>query len=195
MIPVPVIRMILAGTLIVGAGVFFTACDDDPDAASSETSTSQGAVDDLASRVQRNEALTAFTAIDALPLHDMDESINAGTIESSDIPNTRTLLRYIGITDWGELQSDVDAIQDAAVDLLAALDSDDVEAAKAPATAVHDLWHDFEGTFWAHVAADLSPEEGGPSGDDHSGGSTTPAADATGESGDGATPAEGGESH
>jgi hypothetical protein len=149
------------------------ACSDD---ATSENSAQQSDVDSLSAQIQDNEVLFALKAVGDLHLHDLDEGINAGTIEDDYLPRARTVIRYFGLTDWpADLEADAEGVEEAAIQLVQALDDGDAEAAKAPATLLHDRWHDFEGPAWAEIGGDLPPEAGIDDTHD-SGGSTTPGA-------------------
>jgi hypothetical protein len=172
----PRTALFVAATVALIAGLA-TACTDDAD---SESSASQETVQQLTTRVQRNEMLTALLAIDDLPMHDMNEAILDGEVESSFIPDTRELLRLLAITDWDpSLAEDADAVADHAAELLAALDANDIEAAGDHSTATHEGWHNFTVAAWDLLVADLPEDRGGPSGDDDHGDETTPMADGT----------------
>ena len=134
------------------------ACGDDAD---SNSSAQQSDIDTINATIQDNEVLFAIKAIGDLPLHDMDVAIDAGTVEDDFLPIARDAVRYVAITDWpSALEEDAQAIEDAAVALVAALDEGDTEAAKQPATDLHELWHDFEDKAWAEIGEDLPPEAG-----------------------------------
>lgn len=152
------------------------ACSGDDNTAESDSSASAQTVDEINARVQRNEMVTALLGIDALPLHDIDETVGAGEeIPGNAIPSMRTLIRLISITDWDSgLQADADAIKAAAEDFITAAESDDHGGVAEAATSVHDLWHDFSDPTWEVVAPGAAPEsEGGHSS------SETPAAGET----------------
>ena len=160
----------------VGLALTAAACGDDD--ADSSSSAQQGDVDAISARIQQNEVLFALKAIGDLPLHDMDESINAGEVPDDALPNARDVIRYVGMTDWpADLQEGADGIEAAAIELVTALDAGDSEAAKQPATDLHDAWHDFEGPAWAEIGGDLPPEAGIDA--DHGSGGETPAAGET----------------
>jgi hypothetical protein len=162
------------------------ACgDDDADSTSADSSSSaqQGDVDAITARVQRNEVLLALKAIGDLPLHDMDVAINEGEAGSRDLPNARTAVRYLALSDWpAELEGDVATLQEAAAALVRALDEGDIEAAKQPATDLHEGWHDFSNEAWAAVAGGLPAEAGIES--SHEEESETPVAGGTAATGD-----------
>jgi hypothetical protein len=180
-------RRALLFALAFGSLAFTAAACGDDDT-QSDSSAQQSDIDTITARVQRDEVVFALKAIGDLPLHDMDEAINAGEVESSFLPNARDVVRYIGVTDWPTaLDSAATDLQNAAIELVTALDAGDTEAAKQPATDLHELWHDFDHDAWAEIGGDLPPEAGTqPEEDDH--GSETPAAEGT--SSDGATPSE-----
>jgi hypothetical protein len=175
-----------------------TACGDDAD---SNSSAQQSDVETIKATIQDNEVLFTIKAVGDLPLHDMDEAINAGTVEDNFLPTARDAVRYLGLTNWpSSLENDAQAVEDAAIALAAALDEGDTEAAKQPATDLHELWHEFEDHAWAEIGEDLPPEAGIGAAHD-AGGSETPGAEGTEESHDeetpvaGETPTEGEESH
>lgn len=156
-------------------GLVAVACSDD---ATSENSAQQSDIDTLGAQVQDNEVLFAIKAIGDLPLHDMDESINAGTIGDRDLPNARSAVRYLAITDWHDsLEEGAADVQDAAERLVNALDDGDVEAAKQPATDLHEGWHEFSDAAWEEIGEHLPPEAG--VGTEHEEGGETPTAGGT----------------
>jgi len=155
--------LLIALAAIIPAALIASACGGDSSRpASSETNASQASVDDLAARTQRNEQLFAAVTIGNIPLHAMDESIMGGTIEASFVPNVRTVVRLLALTDWSpSLKADADALHGHAVELLKALSDADVEAAKEPAHALHEGWHEFSDKLWGEIAKDLPPDAGG----------------------------------
>ena len=188
--------VLLAGALLAALGIFAAACDDD---AESQNNAQQSDVDrltqsinELNTRVSRDEMMYAILQINSLGLHDMDEGLKAGTIESSYAPNTRTAVRLLALTGrTPDLKPEAATLHGHAVDLLKALQDEDIDAASAAATELHEGAHQFTDKVWAVVAADLPPDEGGvaPHDDDEEDG--TPVAGET-PSGDHAeTPAPG----
>jgi hypothetical protein len=158
----------IAFVALIAAALVAAACgDDNTKTASTASNASQASVDDLTARIQRNEQLFAAVTIGNVPLHDMDESIKAGTIEASFVPNVRTVVRLLALTNWSAtLKADADALHGHAVDLLRALSDADVAAAKAPSEALHDGWHEFSDKLWGELAKDLPPDAGGVAPDD-----------------------------
>jgi hypothetical protein len=152
------------------------ACNDDDDT----SSASQQSVDELNARMERNEMLFAFTSIGNIPLHDIDEGLNdGGEIEESYTPDVRTFVRIMALTDWNdELKVDAEAVRQTGLELLAALEDADAEAAKPLAAELHESAHDFSEAVFAHVAEGLPPEEGGPEEHEEEE-EETPAAEAT----------------
>jgi hypothetical protein len=156
------------------------ACDDD-NSAQSENGASQQTVDQLTTTVQRNQMMTSIITLDSLGLHGIDETLAEGTVESSFAPAARTAVRLLALTDWdSSVASDAETVHGHAVDLLVALEAEDVEAASAAATELHDGEHDLSHDVWAILAADLPPDAGGVE-EEH--GDETPAAGET-ETGD-----------
>lgn len=180
-------RALIFAFAAVGVLVTAAACSDDE--ADSNSSAQQSDIDSINATIQDNEVLFAIVAMGTLPLHDMDEAINAGTVEDNFLPNARDAVRYMGLTDWpSSLEADAQEVEDAAIALAAALDEGDTEAAKQPATDLHEGWHEFEDKAWEEIGEDLPPEAGiGASHD--AGGDETPGAEGTGESHDEETPA------
>jgi hypothetical protein len=167
------LRGVALASIVAFAAAGAVACDDND--ASSENSASQASVEELTARTQRNEMMVAAITIGKLPLHDMNEAIDDGNVESTFIPDTRLLIRVLALTDWSDaLQADADTLRGHAVELLAALDNGDVEAAKPHATETHEGWHQFAPDIWAELTAGLPPEAGGP--EEHDEGETTPGA-------------------
>lgn len=154
-------RGVLAACAAAAIVLTAAACGDDDDVDGS-SSAQQGDVDAITARVQRNEVLLALKVIGDLPLHDMDVAINEqGEAGSRDLPNARTAVRYLALTDWpSELEGDVAALQEAATALVRALDAGDLEAAKAPVTELHESWHEFANEAWAAVGEGLPAEAG-----------------------------------
>lgn len=169
----------LRGVLLVCAAGVLTltaaACGDDD--ADSSSSAQQGDVDAIEARIQRNEILFTLKGWADLQLHEIDESINAGEVPEDALPRARLAIRYTELTEWPtELQEGADGVTAAAVALVTALDAGDTEAAKQPATDLHDAWHDFNEVAWAEIGGDLPPEAGIEA--DHEG-SETPTAEET----------------
>lgn len=152
-------HVLLAAALAPLAVLAAVACDDGSDTGNS---TSQGSIDAIEDRVQRNEMMVAALTLQDIQLHQIDESIAAEDVTFNIIPDTRTVVRVLALTDWpAELQADATTVHDAGVALLQALDNDDIEAAKEPARVMHEGGHDFGNAIWAIVAADLPPDAGG----------------------------------
>ena len=175
-------RVALAAALItiLASGVIASACDDDnPETATGTSSASQQSVEELSERVDSNEMFFAYISIGNIPLHAIDEGLNGGgVIEETYTPDVREFVRIMALTEWDpELAEEAETVRQSGIALLAALEDADVEAAKPLATEVHEGWHDFSETVFAHVAEGLPPEEGGPEAHDEE--EATPAADET----------------
>ena len=137
-------RALIFALAAFGVLVTAAACGDDE--ADSNSSAQQSDIDTINATIQDNEVLFAIVAMGTLPLHDMDEAINAGTVEDDYLPAARDAIRYLGMTDWpSSLEAEAQEVEDAAIALAAALDEGDTEAAKQPATDLHEGWHEFEG--------------------------------------------------
>ena len=175
---------VVAAAIAPALALAAIACDDDDDdTAQGETTASQQSIDTLQARVQRNEMLFAVISLGGLGLHDMDEALNdEQTIDSSFAPNTRTAIRLLALTDWdSEFAADAEEVEGHAVDLLQALEDEDIDAAGDAAAALHDTEHDLSNAVWAVLAADLPPDAGGVEQEDH--GEETPGAGETPASG------------
>lgn len=173
----------------VGILVTAAACGDDE--ADSNSSAQQSDIDTINATIQDNEVLFTIVAMGTLPLHDMDEAINAGTIEDNFLPSARLAVRYMGLADWpSSLEADAQEVEDAAVALAAGLDEGDTEAAKQPAADLHEGWHEFSEAAWAEIGEDLPPEAG-VGAEHHEESDETPGAEGTAESHDEGTPAAG----
>jgi hypothetical protein len=187
--------VLLAVALIGALGIFAAACDDDAEsqnnAQQSDVDRLTQSIDELNTRISHDEMMYAILQINSLGLHDMDEGLRDGTIESSYAPNTRTAVRLLALTGWTpDLKPEADEVHGHAVDLLKALENEDIDAASAAATELHEGAHQFTDKVWAVVAADLPADAGGvePHDEEEEG---TPAAGET-PSGDHAeTPAAG----
>ena len=79
--------MVLAVALIGALGIFADACDDDAEsqnnAQQSDVDRLTQNIDELNTRISHDEMMYAILQINSLGLHDMDEGLQAGTIESS----------------------------------------------------------------------------------------------------------------
>lgn len=174
-------RALLAAALFSAIAWAGAACDDDGD--DDDDEASQEAVATLTARVERDEMLQGVLAIDGLDLHGMAETIADGTLESSHAPTTRTLVRILGLSQWGALQDDADALRGHATDLLAAIEDNDLATAQEHAPEMHEAAHQFTTDVWADLTKSMPELPGGdghgatPGADDH--GSATPGADAT----------------
>ena len=172
-------RAAFAATLVcaLAIGVAASACSDDStDTASGTTTTSQGNVDELTARMQQNEMLFALVSIEDLRLHEIDDSIQAGSPLERAVPDVRKFVRIMALTNWApELQEEADEVHDLGVAWMNALDEGDIEAAKGPSAEAHEAFHEFAENAWNVVVKDLPPDEGGPQPDDEDE-QTTPAA-------------------
>ena len=159
--------------LVFGVGIVASACDDD-DAATGSSNASQASVDELAARGQQNEMLFALVSVEALKLHEIDDSIQAGSPLDRAVPDVRKSLRIMALTNWvPELEAEAEEVHGKLLALLQALDEGDVEAAKGPSTEAHEGFHDFSENAWNVVVKDLPPDEGGP--EEHDEEDSTPA--------------------
>jgi hypothetical protein len=171
-------RSILAAAIVVIVGAAAACGGDGAKPAGGSSNASQASVDDLSSRIQRNEMLFAAITIASLPLHDMDVSLTAGKAESNFVPAARETVRLFALTNWdASLKAEAAKLQQDAAGLLKALDDGNVDAAKDPAHQLHEGWHDFSDKLWGVLAKDLPADAGGVSG--NSADDSTPGAVAT----------------
>src|SRR5712692_1379839 len=99
--------MIVAAVLSV-AGIF-AACGGNSTGSSS--TASQASIDQLATRVRRDEMLHTWVAISNLPVHDLDVTLQGGKIDGKYVPALRTLIRLLALTEFAP------AVQPAATQL------------------------------------------------------------------------------
>lgn len=172
-------RAALAAVLVsaFAVGILATACDDgDTETATGTTSASQGSVDELSARMQQNEMLFALVSIEALELHEIDDSVQEGAPLERAVPDVRKFVRIMALTNWeSELATEADDVHDLGVAWLNALDEGDVEVAKGPSGEAHEAFHEFAENAWNVVVKDLPPDEGGP--DEHDEEEGTPASE------------------
>ncbi len=173
------IKHAVIAAALISIVAFGAACSDD---AKTESSASQSDIEALNARVERIDMMHAVIGLSKLGLHDMAVALEEGTIESSFAPNTRTAIRLLALTEWpDDLAADAETVRGHAVDLLKALQDEDVDAAAGAAAALHDSEHDFSNDAWAILAAGLPPDAGGVEAPDE--GSETPEAGETEEGG------------
>jgi hypothetical protein len=154
------------------------ACGGDSNkTASSSSSASQQSIDDLTSRVQRDEMLDAWIAIAAIPVHDLDQTLQGGKIDGKYVPALRTLIRELALTEFSPaVKPAAQQLHDDAAQLYQAMNSGQEPAQlQAMSATVHSEYDKFSPTLGNEVAKDLPANAGGPSGS-----STTPSAGSTG---------------
>jgi hypothetical protein len=153
--------LLVAAALLFGVAA--TACSDS-DNASSSNNASQQSVDQLSTRVQQNEMLTAWLALQPLPMHDLAETLDAGTIDPQYVPTLRTAIRVLALTNWtSDIKPDATQYHDDAVTLLQGIESGKAAADLTDAAdAVHDDADAFKITLGNTVAKDLPQDAGGP---------------------------------
>ena len=168
-------RVLVAAAFATAVALLAAACGD---SATTENSAQQRDVQTLQDRIQRNEMLYSNLELQALPIHEMNETIvNDGKVEGTFLPMTRSVIRIAGLTDWSAaIQPDAAILQDHAIELIQALESGDMEAAKTASTDMHEQWHQFTVKVWSEIGADLPPEAGTSKGDHDA---TAPAAGVT----------------
>lgn len=154
---------ILLAAIVPVALIFAVACSDDAD---SDSSASQASIEELSARVQRNEQVMALNEIGKTGLHDIEVTLAAGTVEPWMVPNTRTAVRMLGLTDWGNASEDAETVESHGRDLLQALADGDLAAAQESATLLHDSSHDFTDSMWLTLTEDLRIGEPDDHGDD-----------------------------
>ena len=171
------ITIVAIVAIIAIATAVATACGSGTKTTTSDSSASQASIDQLAARVQQDEMLNALVTIAGLPMHQMDESAQNGTIDNKYVPTARTLVRVTALTNWSEpLKASAAKMHDDAVTLLKGLDNgDDVSLIKKLSQTAHEDWHLFILAAWDVVAKDLPPDAGGPKAKPDSESSGTPA--------------------
>ncbi len=185
-------RTIIAAIALPALVLAAAACDDgNDDTAPKESAALQASIAALradiaesSARVQRNEMLQALVTIDGLRLHEIDETLNEadGAIDPTFVPRTRLFVRMQSLTNWpDELAAEGQDVIADAVELLKALEDGDAQAAKGPATAVHEGSHEFNEQAWNIVMEGLPAAAGGPEVDEEEEGSETPEAGETPE--------------
>jgi hypothetical protein len=99
--------------------------------------------------------LAPVTLIDGAGFHGMDTALAAsgGTIDPQWLGKTRNARIAVASTTWpDELEAQAQAFVDAAAKLQAALESDDVAAAAAPAHDAHETQHDLSADTYNYLA-------------------------------------------
>jgi len=172
------VKRLSTGALVLAAAaavvVAAAACGGND--AKSESSASQGGIDQLASRVQRNEMLNAVIVISGLPEHEMDSAAQSGKIDNKYVPTARMLVRMTALTDWSrDLAPGAKNMHDECLILLTALDAGkDAGAIKPLSQSCHEEWHMFTDEAWNVVAKELPSDAGGPRATSTPGSATTP---------------------
>ena len=183
-------RTIIAAIALPALVLAAAACGDDDDTAGNSAALQasitalQADIAESSTRVQRNEMLQALVTIDGLRLHEIDETLNEadGAIDPTFVPRTRLFVRMQSLTNWpDELAAEGQDVIADAVELLKALEDGDAQAAKGPATAVHEGSHEFNEQAWNIVMEGLPAAAGGPEVDEEEEGSETPEAGETPE--------------
>lgn len=170
---------IMLAALVPVTLLFAAACDDGAD---SSSSASQSSIDEASARIQRNEQMAAVLEMDKLGFHDMEESLANGTVDASFVPNTRTAIRVLALTNWdSSLKADATELHMHATDLLKALETEFMADAARHSLELHELAHDFEDDVWRILAKDL-PEDAGGVGEHEDAPETTPGANGDGHS-------------
>lgn len=171
-------KRLSTGTLVLAAAVAVAvaaaACGGND--AKSESSASQGSIDQLAARVQQNEMLNAVIVISGLPEHEMDAAAQGGKVDNKYVPTARMLVRMTALTNWTpELASGAQKLHDSSLALLHALDAgEDVAAIKPLSQKAHEDWHMFTDEAWDVVTESLPANAGGPRATATPGSPTTP---------------------
>lgn len=130
----------------------------------SASSTAQSGVDTLTARVQRDELLNAWVAVSAIPIHDLDTTLQGGKIDGKYVPALRELIRVLALTDFTpSIAPAATQLHDDAVALLQALDKGETAATVAPMSAkVHAESDKFNPVLGSEAAKDLPVNAGGP---------------------------------
>lgn len=156
-----IIAAILATAMVIAAACGGSSTKN----IDSSTAASQQSIDQLTTRVQRDEMLNAWVTISNLPMHDFDATLQGGKIDGKYLPALRTVIRELALTGWAsELQQPMAKFHDDAVALLQGLNSGkEATALKDLSSAVHKDADAFGSTVGDVVAKDLPADAGGPS--------------------------------
>jgi hypothetical protein len=154
--------MIAAVAALAGAAIA-SACGSSS-SNNNSTGSPQAASDDLSARVQQDEMLNAWVTVSALPIHDLDTTLQGGKIDGKYVPTLRTLIRVLALTNW---TSDVAPVtqkyHDDAVALFKALNQGQTaDQAKDLSAALHEDSHSFGPTVGNAIARNLPADAGGP---------------------------------
>jgi len=133
--------------------------------ADSSSTASQQSIDALNTQVQQDEVLNAWNAIQNLPIHDLDTSLQGGTIDGKFVPTLRTLIRELALTPWPtDLQEEATTFHDMAVTLFKGLNAGQTaDQLKDASTALHTEYHKFTPMAGDWAAKSLPADAGGPS--------------------------------
>lgn len=158
-------QTIIIAAILATATVIAAACGGSTKNIDSSTAASQQSIDQLTTRVQRDEMLNAWVTISNLPMHDFDATLQGGKIDGKYLPALRTVIRELALTGWAsELQQPMAKFHDDAVALLQGLNSGkEATALKDLSSAVHKDADAFGSTVGDVVAKDLPADAGGPS--------------------------------
>ncbi len=161
MIRLKYVALLASAAALITAAV---ACSDSSNKpADGSSSASQQSVDELSTRVQQDEMLNAWVTLSAMPLHDLDETLQGGTIDSKYVPTLRAAIRVIALTNFtSDVKPQMDKMHDDAVALLNAMDAgQSVDSLKDMSATLHEDAHGLS-ALGNSVAKDLPPNAGGP---------------------------------
>jgi hypothetical protein len=129
----------------------------------------QSSLADIEAAASNAQLIGALNTLSATPLHDIDEQLQAATEIPAGIAGDVTTARQVAsAVAWpSELQEGSGNLVTHLEALEAALEADDLEAAKTEAVASHDAWHDFSGAAYAHIAGEEPPAHDEEGGDEH----------------------------
>ncbi len=132
--------------------------------AAASSTAAQSSVDALTARVQRDEMLNAWVTVSALPIHDLDATLQGGKIDGKYVPALRTLIRVLALTDFSPaIKPAAQQLHDDAVALFQALNAGKDAATVSPMSAkVHAESDKFDPALGSEVAKDLPVDAGGP---------------------------------
>ena len=122
----------------------------------------QRRVQELDSAAQRAQVITVVYQLDTAGLHDIDESLQAGSIPSGALGRVRRARIVAQSVMWPDgLRTTATQLVGQLTQLESALRDEDVERARGPAHAAHDGEHDVSDQAYAWLAA--SPAIAAPS--------------------------------
>jgi hypothetical protein len=161
--------MLAAVATLAGAAIV-SACGSSSNNTSDSTTTAgaspQASDADLTARLQQDELLYAWVTLAANSPHELDTSLQGGTIEGTYLPTVRTIIRVLALTNWPDNLKDMATkFHDDAVTLYQGFNAGKTaDELKDASSAVHEDWHMFTPAVGDEAAKSLPADAGGPEG-------------------------------